>query len=214
MKTRIEAGLVFGFLKNDAHYTNSSQVKGGYCLGVKEEIPVLQKASIQFGFDFYKQNMVFNSYFFAPGYSFLYTPSLEIYNHAITLDEMHFPVEYRFSFTPETKNIRTFYGMFGWVYRLLIYDNALVTNTQNGNFVYEGENNVTYKYSLFTNIGSSIIELGLGYQRNGLKNGNAFFVEINYNYGISPVHYSGNGAGSNDVTFTLNTLSIKVGLKI
>jgi hypothetical protein len=213
-KTRIEAGMVLGFLKNDPHYTNTSKVSSGYTIGVKEEIPVLRKSAIQFGFDFYKQSISFNSYFFAPGYSFLYDPAKEIYNHAISIDEMHFPIELRFSFLPETKNIRTFYGMFGYVYRLLIYDNAIVTNTQSGRFVYEGQDNLTYNYSLFTPKGSSIIELGLGYQRNGMKNGNAFFVELNYNYGISPINYSGNGFGSNDINFTLASFAIKVGLKI
>lgn len=213
-KTRIEGGMVFGLLKNDPHYTNSSKISGGYELGVKEEFPVLRKASIMIGFAFYKQTVSFNSYFFAPGYSFLYVPSEEIYNHEIAINEFHFPVEYKFSFTPETKNIRTFYGMFGWVYRLLIYDNAIVTSTQSGRFVFEGQDNLTYKYSLFTPTGSSIMEFGLGYQRNGLKNGNAFFIEVNYNYGISPIHYSGNGFGSNSIDFTLGTVAIKVGLKI
>lgn len=213
-KTRIEAGLVFGMLKNDPHYTNSSQVKSGYTIGVKEEIAVLRKSAILLGFDFYKQTLSFNSYFFAQGQSFLYDPKLEIYNHAISINEIHLPVEFKFSFKPESKNKRSFYGLFGWVYRLLIYDNALVTNTQTGKFIYEGQNNLTYNYSLFTNYGSSIIELGIGHQRNGLKNGNAFYWELDYKYGISPIHYTGNNLGSNDIIFILNTITLKVGIKI
>ena len=213
-KTRIEAGLVFGMLENDKHYTNTSQVKSGYTLGVKEEIPVLRKSAFMLGFDFYKQTLSFNSYFFAPGQSFLYDPTLEIYNHTLSIDEVHIPVEFKFSFKPESKNKRTYYGMFGWVYRLLLYDNALVINTQTGRFIYEGQNNLNYTYSLFANTGSSIIELGLGHQRNGLKNGNAFYWEIDYKYGISPIHYTGNNMGSNDVIFTLNTFTIKVGIKL
>lgn len=214
MKTRLECGLVFGLLKNDPHYTNSSKAKGGYTLGIKEEIPVLHTASIMIGIDFFKQGVSFNSYYFAPGYSVIYNPNEEIYHHDISINEIHIPVEYKFPFKPETKNVRTFYGMFGWAYRLMLYDNALVTNTQTGKFVFEGQNDLTYNYSLFTSTGSSIIELGLGYQRNGLRNGNAFYWELDYNYGISPINYNGNGFGSNNVNFTLGTIVIKVGLKI
>jgi hypothetical protein len=213
-KTRIDFGLVFGFFNNDPHYTNTTQSTGGYNIGIKEEFPVEHKSSLLLGFDFYHSGLSFNSYYFAPGYSFLYTPSEEIFNHSVAIDEMHFPIEYKFSFAPESKNVRTFYGMIGWVYRLLIYDNALVTNTQNGDFIFEGQDNLTYKYSLFTKTGSSIIEFGFGYQRNGLSNGNAFFIELTYSYGISPLIYSGNNMGSNDVTFTLNTLVVKVGIKL
>lgn len=213
-KTRFDFGLVFAFYKNDPHYTNSTEPSGGYTIGVKEEIPVFHYSSLLFGFDFYKEGISFNSYYFAKGYSFLYIPSEEVYNHNISIDEVHFPVEYKFSFGPETKSIRTCYGLIGWVYRLIIYDNALVTDTRNGNFVFEGQDNLNYKYSLFTNTGSAVIEAGLGYQRNGLKNENAFFVEITFGYGISPLHYDGNGMGSNDITFTMNTLAIKVGIKL
>jgi hypothetical protein len=213
-KTRVDFGLVFGLYNNDVHYTNTTQSKSGYTIGVKEEFPVQRKAAIILGADFYKTGVTFNSYFFAKGYSFLYTPADEIYNHTLSIDEFQFPVEYKFSFSPETKNIRTFYGLIGWVYRLLVYDNAIVLNTNNGQFVYEGQNNLTYKYNLFTNQGSTAIELGLGYQRNGLQNGNAFFVEFNFRYGISPIIYTGNGMGSNFITFTMNTFTIKVGLRL
>jgi|GEM_PF-997217 len=214
LKTRIDFGVVLGMYSNDPHYTNGTAAQGGYTIGVKEEIPVLMLSSILLGFDFYKQNLSFNSYYFAKGYSFLYIPSQEIYNHSIAIDEIHIPLEYKFSFGSEYRNRRTFYGLIGWVYRLLIYDNALVTSTENGAFIFEGQNNLTYKYHLFTPIGSSVIEAGLGYQRNVIKNGNAFFIELDYNYGISPLHYSGNGFGSNSIDFTLNTVAIKIGLRL
>lgn len=213
-KTRFDFGMVFAFFKNDPHYTNSTQATGGYTVGVREEIPVFHFSSFMFGFDFYKEGLSFNSYYFSKGYSFLYDPSAQVYNHSISINEMYFPIEYKFSFTPETKNIRTFYGLIGWFYRLLIYDNALVTNTRDGSFVFEGQDNLNYKYNLFTQNGSAGMEAGFGYQRNLLKNGNAFFVEITFRYGISQLQYTGNNLGSNDITFSMNTLAIKLGIRL
>ncbi|HXB11469.1 MAG TPA: hypothetical protein VNZ45_05750 [Bacteroidia bacterium] len=215
-KTRLDLGLVLSFYNNDPHYTNSTQNKGSYTFGAREEFPILRKASILVGFDFLGESFTFNSYYFENGYSLLYDGN-EIYNHNISMDEFQFPLEWKSSFTPEGKNVRTFYFLVGYVYRLLVYDNSIITNTNNGRFVYEGQNDLSFKYPDFNYQGSSIIELGLGYQRNTFKNGNAFFIEFDYKYGLSPFIYTGNNQGtnySNYVLFTLNTLSIKLGFRL
>jgi len=212
-KTRLDAGLVFGYYNFDPHYTNAAQRSGGYTLGAKEEIPILRSGSFLIGFDYVSEGASFNSYFFAPGYSVFYSPAEEIYTHTLTIEEFHFPVEYKFPFTPETR-LRTFYGLIGWDYRLLIYDNVTVVNSQNGNFIFEGQNNLNCLYHIFSNQGSAMIVFALGYQRNFPAHGNAWFIEFNYRYGVSPIIYTGNNMGSNNVQFTLNTLSLKVGIKI
>ena len=214
LRTCLEGGFLFSFYKNDPHYTNSTQSHGGYLLGVKEEIPFTSRTTLLLGFDFYKQGMSFNSYYFSNGYIAIYNPSDEIFNHNISINEMHFPVEVRFSTRPESKYKRTLYGVIGWVYRMMIYDNALVTNNNTGKFVFEDQDNLTYKYSLFTPIASSIAELGVGYQRNGLLNGNSFYFEIDFKYGISPIIYSGLGPNTAVITFTLTTLAVKLGIRI
>ena len=213
LKTRLDLGLVLAFYNNDPHYTNSTQSTGAYTFGAREEIPILRKASILFGFDFIGEGFTFNSYYFWPGYSFLYDGN-EIYKHTLSIDEFQFPLEWKSSFTPETKNVRTLYFVVGYIYRYVVYDNAIITNNNNGRFVYEGQNNLSFKYPDFTYQGSSIIELGLGYQRNTFKNGNSFFIELDYKYGLSPFIYTGNTLGSNFVLFTLDTFSIKLGFRL
>src|SRR5580700_7018950 len=51
-KTRLDLGIVLAFYNNDPHYTNTTQSTGAYTFGVREEIPILRKASILFGIYF------------------------------------------------------------------------------------------------------------------------------------------------------------------
>jgi hypothetical protein len=214
IKLRLEAGLVFGYYNPDAHYTNNSQALGGYELGLKIETPPVYKSSFITGCELFNQSLSFNSYYFAKGYSFLYNPSEEIYNHSINFTELHFPFEYKISFSPENKKVSTWYVLIGWVYRFLLNDNTLVTNNNTGNFVFEGQNNLLFKYPLFSNSASSAIAIAFGWQRNFLKNGDAIFVELAYDYGLSPIIYTGNDQGSNYIEFTDNTLSLKIGMRL
>jgi hypothetical protein len=213
VKLRINVGPVFQFISTDPHYTNSTTGSGAYTMGFTIEFPILKTASILVGMDFMKESFTFNSYFFAPGYSFLYDGS-ENYNHAIDIDELQFPIEYKFCFPSEIRNARTFYATFGWVFRYFVYDNALVTNLSNGAFVWEGQKNITAEYNSFTPRGCGVIEASLGYQRNYLRTGNAFFFEVQYKLCPNPLVYSGNNNGSNYVLFTLSSLALKIGLRL
>lgn len=212
-KTRVDAGLALGYYNFDPHYTNGVQSHTGFTFGVREEIPIMRTASLMVGLDYENQGASFNSYYFAKGYSFLYNPSDELYNHNLSIGSFDIPIEYRFPLTSEAQK-RSLYGVLGVDYRLFIYTNTVVTNSVSGTFVYEGQNNLQSKYVLLSNQGCPMIELALGYQRNFPGHQNSFFVEINYRYGLSPVIYTGNNMGSNYIQFTMNTLDIRVGIKI
>ena len=213
-KVRMNFGFMLKqFYNTDPHYTSNTTGNGGYDFGLKLEIPALRNSSILVGAEFIKHSFTFNSYYFAPGYSFLYDGNL-IYNHAISYDEVQIPIEYKFPFKNEIKNIKTFYGVLGWIYRISAYNNVLVTNTQKGSFVWEGQDDISPVYPFLFSQGSTALELGIGFQHNTLRSGNAWFIEIDYKYGFSPLLYTGNTMGSNSVQFTLNTLAFKIGMKL
>ncbi len=212
-RTRVDLGLAFGYYKFDPHYTNATQATAGFTIGVKEEFPIMWNDALILGFDYVSEGASFNSYYFANGYSFLYIPSEEIYNHNLSIGLLHIPIEFKFPITSEAQK-RSLYGLIGLDYRLFIYSNVMITNTQTGTFVYEGQNNLQCKYYLFTNQGCPMIELAFGYQRNFPGHLTSFFVEFNYRYGLSPVIYTGNNMGSNDIQFSMNSLDIKVGVKL
>src|ERR1700733_5907721 len=74
-RTSIDAGLVFGFASVTgitANYVNGVSAKTGYTFGLIEEMPIQSRSYIDFGIEILQDGLSFNSYFFAPGASFLY----------------------------------------------------------------------------------------------------------------------------------------------
>ncbi len=213
-KTSIEAGLVFGFSGVNGIYTNyvnSLSAKTGYMFGIVEEIPVQKRSYIQIGLQILKDGVTFNSYYFAPGYSFLYDGS-ENFTHNVDMNEIHIPILYKFPLGPTDRKNRSVYMTFGWKFRYISYTNSQITDNNTGYLVWNQERDVSSVYKIISQYGSSIFEASIGYQRNTKKKKKrGWYMNLEYNYGISPLFYSGNGQGSNDVIFHLNTLIFKIG---
>jgi hypothetical protein len=213
-KTSIDAGLVFGFASVPApysNYVNGVSASTGYTFGLIEEIPVQKRCYVDIGIEILQDGVSFNSYYFAPGASFLYD-GVEPYSHDISMNEIQVPVLFKFPLGPLDRKYRSIYMTVGGKFRYISYTNSTVTNDSNGYLKFEGEKDVTSLYKLFSPFGSSILEISMGYQRNTMKKiKRGWYMNLEYDYGISPLIYSGNRAGSNDVVFRLNTLIFKIG---
>jgi len=213
-KTSIDAGLVFGFAGSTgytANYINGLSASTGYTFGLIEEIPFQKRNYVEVGVEILQDGISFNSYYFAPGYSFLYNGE-ESYFHTISMNEIQVPVLYKFFLGPGDRKYRSIYMTFGAKFRYISYTNSTVTNDSTGNFVGEWQKDVTSLRHLFSAFGSPIFEISLGYQRNTRKKiKRGWYMNFEYDYGLSSLVYSGNLVGSNYVVFHLNTLIFKIG---
>ncbi|HTA27486.1 MAG TPA: hypothetical protein VK809_06850 [Bacteroidia bacterium] len=213
-KMSIDAGLVFGFASVSGiytHYASGISTSMGYTFGLIEEIPIQKRSYIEAGIEILEDQVKFNSYFFVPGASFLYDNNL-VYFHDIVMNEIQVPVLYKFPLSPTDRKNRSIYATFGAKFRFISYSNSSVTNDSNGYLVYQGQKDVSFLYKLFSPFGSPIFEASIGYQRNTKKKRKrGWYMNLEYNYGLSPLVYTGNRSGSNDVVFRLNTLIFKIG---
>lgn len=213
-KTSIDAGIVFGFASVPgiyANYVNGVSASVGYTFGLVEEIPVQKRCYIDVGIEILQDGLSFNSYFFAPGASFLYDGT-EVYTHTISMNEIQVPVLFKFPLGPLDRKYRSIYMTMGAKFRYISYTNSVVTNDSTGFLVWAGEKDVTSLYRIFSPFGSSIFEMSIGYQRNTRKKiRRGWYMNLEYNYGLSALVYAGNRAGSNDVDFRLNSLIFKIG---
>lgn len=101
---------------------------------------------------------------------------------------------------------------FGAKLRYISYTNSTVVNDSNGYLKADAQKDVTSLYHIFSPFGSSVFEMSLGYQRNQKKRiKRGWYMNLEYNYGLSPLIYSGNREGSNYVVFHLNSLIFKIG---
>lgn len=213
-KTSIDAGLVFAFAGISgitSNYAGSISASTGYTFGLIEEIPVQRSNYIDVGVEILGEGVSFNSYYFAPGASFLYDGT-EPYLHSISMNEIQVPILYKFPLGPTDRKLRSLFMTLGAKFRYISYTNTTVTNDSTGALKWEGEKDVTALYKIFSPFGSSILEASIGYQRNTLKKKRrGWYMSLEYNYGLSPLVYSGNGEGSNYLIFHLNTLIFKIG---
>jgi Outer membrane protein beta-barrel domain len=211
-KTSIDAGLVFGFTGVSGVYTNyvsGMSAKVGYTFGLIEEIPVQRRSYIEIGAEIFQDGLSFNSYFFAPGASVVYDGN-EIYNHNITMNEVQIPVLYKVPLGPTDRKLRCVYMTVGAKFRYVSYTNSTVDSS--GYLIWAGQKDVSSYYKLFSPFGSSVFEISLGYQRNTIRKiRRGWYMNLEYDYGLSPLVYSGNREGSNYVVFHLNTLTFKIG---
>lgn len=211
-KTSIDAGLVFGFSGVGgvySNYVNGLSAKVGYTFGLIEEIPIQRHSYIEIGAEILQDGLSFNSYFFAPGASVVYDGN-EIYSHTISMNEVQVPILYKVPLGPIDRKGRSIYMTVGAKFRYISYTNSTVDSSSY--LIWQGQKDVTSLYKLFSPFGSSVFEISLGYQRNTLKKKRrGWYMDLEYDYGLSPLVYSGNLDGSNYIIFHLNTLIFKVG---
>jgi Outer membrane protein beta-barrel domain len=213
-KTSIDAGMVIGFSGVSgiySNYVNGVSAKLGYAFGLVEEIPFQRSSYLDIGVEILQSGLSFNSYFFSPDASTIYN-GVEPYTHDITMNEIQVPVLFKFALGPTDRKLRSMYMTAGLKFRYISFTNSTVTNDSTGYLTWEGNKDVTSLYKLFSPFGNAIAELSIGYQRNARKKKRrGWYMNLEYNYGLSPLEYSGNRAGSNYVVFRLNSLIFKVG---
>jgi hypothetical protein len=213
-KMSIDAGWLFGFTGSSgytSHYVSGLSANSGYTFGLIEEIPVQKRSSLNVGVEILKDGVTFSSYYFAPGYSFLYN-GVESYLHTVTMNEIQVPVIYKFPLGPTDRKNRLIFMTFGAKFRYISYTNTAITSDSTGYLVWDGAKDVSSLYRLFSPFGSSVFEMSLGYQRNTKKKRKrGWYMSFEYNYGLSPLVYTGNNEGSNYVVFHLNSLIFKIG---
>ncbi len=213
-KTSIDAGVVFGFTGVSGIYTNyvnNLSAKTGYTFGLIEEIPVQKRSYVDIGIEILQDGVSFNSYFFSFDGSSIYN-GVEPYTHNVTMNEIQVPILFKFPLGPTDRKLRSIYMTAGVKFRYISFTNSTVTNDSTGYLTWEGEKDVTSLYKMFSPFGNAIAEMSIGYQRNARKKKRrGWYMNLEYNYGLSPLEYSGNRAGSNYIVFRLNSLIFKVG---
>jgi len=213
-KTSIEAGLVFGLASPaiyTVHYVSGMSASTGYTLGLMEEIPFQTHSYVDIGVELLGYGISFNSYFFEPGYSFLYNGDFK-YNHSISMNEIQVPLLYKFLLGPRDHKNRSLYATLGAKFRYISYSYTTITDNTTGDLVWSGLRDVTSRNKLFSPFGSSILEASIGYQRDTKKKRiRGWYMNLEYDYGFSPFVYSGDKEGSNYILFHYNTLIFKIG---
>ena len=186
-QTKISFSPAIGFYKANPHHAGKASPKMAFCFSLKEEFRIDKKSQsfIAIGVDYMLHGVKFNSYYFHKDSLKLYTGNMNAaYN--LTIQELDFPILIKRSFQKENNALLSGYVFAGYSYRMLI--KSVMSVSYQGDEAEYDNGNLQFKIPALSKLGSSFLLAGAGFQKNNPNKHKAFYAEIQFKYGLSPLY--------------------------
>lgn len=212
-KTIFSFSPMIGFYNTNIHHTANPTSKKAFNLSLKREF-CLDKSGQNFlivGIEYSFHGINFKSYYFYEDSLKLYVPSRLKYQYALTVNELNFPIQLKYSFQKESNTKFSSHIFGGYCHRWLMRGKLQVTDNER-----ELENQsvrLLFKNSLLSSVNSSFLTLGFGCQKNILSTNKAIFFETQYRYDLSAFYFEKSFA-PNSLFINSKMLLITVGFKL
>ncbi|MFL5762485.1 MAG: hypothetical protein ACJ77K_01005 [Bacteroidia bacterium] len=211
VKHRLSAGVVRSYYLNHPDMTNGTKGEFGYTASYKAEIFIRGKANIMIGVDYMNEGCTFHGYYKKPGFTYLFDETYP-YTHEFRIQEADLPLSIKLAFNKEKERPCSPYMIGGIGARYILDSYTTIINDSTGVTVYDAKDNIDFENTHTKGL-SAFYQLGFGLQYNYRNNAHAMFIEFNYKYGLSRLHYDGDN-GSNDLNIKDGHLSIVVGIRL
>ncbi len=212
IRTRLMIAPVISFYKINRNHADAPNQKMSGLFSLREEIRLNYKHNMffLFGVEYMVHGVNFNSYYFKPDSTQLYTGEMN-YKYSLYMHEVDIPLQLKLCFNHENNARFTPYFMIGYHFRTLLDANLKVT--RDGETVHKTYEVISFKNKLFTKRNNPFVSVTLGIQKNNLKNFNkCIFGEITYRYGFSPYLLKDSFTASS-LYITGNHLNVGFGFK-
>ncbi len=184
MYTRVVAGPVLSFYKNNKVHTSGTKPGSAFSVGVFEEIRMYNDFSFVPGIEYAYHGLSFSSYYLGPGYQTLYDKRFD-YNYTLRMQEGRLNILFRQVLGIETRNPITGYFEYGYVLRSLFNARLKVTSNLTGTELYNGKPTIAFEHPVITNSMASALKLVVGAQENFFRSHRALFFECSFMYSLS-----------------------------
>ncbi len=207
---RVYGGFIFPQYQNNPDLTTGTTASFSFNLGYRRTYTFFG-SSFDVGLEYINENLSFNSYYHADGYSPLFGAPFP-FQHALNINEFQLPVLFRKSFGREDKKRAIPYITFGWALRYFVYSSTSITDTENGVQVYDGKTNITFEYPFFSYHLGALLQGALGLQLNNVRTKKGLFFELGYKLALSRFNYIGNN-NSNELLIKDSNFTFNIGKK-
>jgi hypothetical protein len=211
IKSRLSIGPVMAYFKNHPQHTVDTKSKVGFCASYKAELLLGRKINFLFGLDYFNQGLSFRGYYAAPGYTYLFDKTFA-YTHDIRMHEIQLPIGFKRAFNYEKDNFYTPYFFGGIGARYIFSSYYVIVNDSTENVVYDGKGKLGFEHQIIGKGFNTFFYGGLGSQYNFRTSAKAIFIEVNYKYGISRLHYEGY-QNSNNINIKNSYITFSFGIK-
>lgn len=199
-------GLNF-YTTNDKHGVDPKQ-RLNATFGIRRERRVTRdfKTYLLFGAEYVFHGVNYRSYYFKPDSVKIYDRKYS-YTYALTINELHVPIEIKYLLRREDNSLFSPYLLFGYHLRYLLPASVKVSK---GDVLYQTDRpDMRFRTSLFSQKINASLCASLGWQVNHLGHGkNSLFIEANFQYGFSDYYfrseYSANSMFLNCIQATFN----------
>jgi hypothetical protein len=209
---RLYFGPVLGFYSINKNHATSPSQKPSAVIGFKREQRIGNdyKTFFLIGAEYFFHGLNFRSYYFDQDTLQLYDKSFG-YNYSLFIHELNLPIQFKYLFKRADNSLFSPYVIAGYQLRYLLP--GILKVKQNGVLVKDDNPEVVFKNALLTNKMNSFVSLGIGWQKNSLRNSKgSFFVELNGRYGFSSYYFSTNYSASS-LYISGTHLVLNLGLK-
>jgi len=209
---RLSIGPVVGFYTVNKNHSKAANPKPGAIAGFRKEIRFGRdyRTFFLWGVDYMFHGLSFQSYYFPQDSLKLYDKKF-IYKYSLYVQELHLPLQVKYSFKRENNSLFSPYFMIGYHLRYLLPANLKVT--QNGKEIIADHPQMKFKNFLGSEQINAFVSASFGYQKNntaGSKGG--FFVELNYRYSFSSYYFQTDYSASS-LFINSSHLTLQLGLK-
>jgi hypothetical protein len=211
LKHRISAGPVLSFFGKDPHALTNVNPLFGFTGSYNSEIEIIDNLNLLAGFTYANQAVQFNSYYVAPGHTYIFDNSFA-YTHRLRFQSIQLPISLKLDLNSEADNPYTPYFLLGFGFSYLYSAKTAITSDSTENKVYSGKTDLSFENFVFGKKFNSFFQGGFGIQKNMRKKERALFLDLIYKYDVSRLSYTGY-ENSNNAHFRNSSVSIFLGLK-
>ena len=182
--TRVTFGPAIGLYSNNNFHTANTRPGIAIGAGIFEEVHLYKTVYFVGGAEYMFNSLSFNSYYFEPGYQYLYNGKFD-YNYSLKIQEARVNLMLRFVGGNEVKNEFSTYLEAGYVLRCLLNTQMQVTSDLDGSKLFNGTTQADYQGKTLKNNFSSGFKINGGLQHNYLRSHRAWFVQLSYMHGLA-----------------------------
>ncbi len=210
--TRLSVGPAISFYQHNPRHSSSTSNKAAYNLSLNIEKRLNRQMAFLVGIDYFVHGLNFNSYYFKPGNSQLYSGNFD-YRYEVLCNEVILPLLLRLNPLGEVRNHFSPYFNFGYNFRYVLFEHVTVTSNLDGKEEFKDFVKPRFEYPFLYPGGSSFVAMNVGVQKNFLTSHKALYIEAGVRYSLTRMLLKENFSPSS-LLIRNHHLLISIGYKI
>ncbi len=210
--SKVNVGVLYQIYTRNTYHSAEAQYGMSYLFGYHNEFALnkqKQNKFISIGIEWMHHSFSYSSYYFYPDSIKLYTGNMN-YRYYASMNELNFPIQYKYCFSRENNDIHGMYFCLGYIYRVTLLSH--LSASFKGSEVNSSSLRPPFKIGVLSPYANSYAGISVGYQKNNPLGRMRMFMELYARYSFSPFLINTDYT-ANSLYFNNYTIGIALGVK-